>query len=203
MMEELYFKKDQRIVRTQKAIITAFYELLATKNIADISVKEICDKADVNRGTFYTHFEDKYHLLDYCIYELMKDVDVAITKANNDKNIIDYYEEVFEHVVDFFIKKKSLAKSILAQSSSLILDDVRKHLTTNAEKKIRESIASGVKYCVPVEFLTQFFVGGVISAVRAWIFNELDMSKNEITHYLNVLLRTTLYDTTIKPRQFN
>lgn len=201
-MEELYFKKDQRIVRTQKAIISAFYELLTTRNIADISVKEICDKADVNRGTFYTHFEDKYHLLDYCIYELMKDVDVAITKANNNKNIIDYYEEVFEHVVDFFIKKKAMAKSILAQSPSLILDDVRKHLTKNAEKKIRESIAIGVKYSVPVEFLTEFFVGGVISAVRAWIFDELVMSKNEITHYLNVLLRTTLYDTTIKPRQF-
>ena len=201
-MEELYFKKDQRIVRTQKAIITAFYELLASKNIADISVKEICDKADVNRGTFYTHFEDKYHLLDYCIYELMKDVDVEITKASNDKNIIDYYEEVFEHVVTFFIEQKTVAKSILTQSSALILDDVRKHLTTNAEKKIRESIASGVKYTVPVEFLTQYFVGGVISSVKAWIFGELNMTKNEITHYLNVLLRTTLYDTTIRPRTF-
>ena len=201
-MENLYFKKDQRIIRTQRAIITAFYDLLSTKNISEISVKEICDKADINRGTFYTHFEDKYNLLDYCIYELMKDVDVAITKANNNSNIIDYYQEVFSRVIDFFIEKKQLAKAILSQSSALIIDDVRKNLTTNAAKKIRESIAQGTKYTVPVDLLTEYFVGGVIATVKAWIFDELPMSKNEITHYLNILLKTTLYDTTIKPIRY-
>ena len=201
-MENLYFKKDQRIIRTQRAIITAFYELLSTKNISEISVKEICEKADINRGTFYTHFEDKYNLLDYCIYELMKDVDVAITKANNNSNVIDYYQEVFSRVIDFFIEKKQLAKAILSQSSSLILDDVRKNLTKNAAKKIRESIAMGTKYTVPVDFLTEYFVGGVIATVKAWIFDELPMSKNEITHYLNILLKTTLYDTTIRTSKY-
>ncbi len=201
-MENLYFKKDQRIIRTQRAIITAFYDLLSTKNISEISVKEICEKADINRGTFYTHFEDKYNLLDYCIYELMKDVDVAITKANNNSNVIDYYQEVFTRVIDFFIEKKQIAKSILSQSSSLILDDVRKNLTKNAAKKIRESIAMGTKYTVPVDFLTEYFVGGVIATVKAWIFDDLPMSRNEITHYLNILLKTTLYDTTIKNSKF-
>ena len=198
-MEDLYFKKDQRLIRTQRAVIGAFYELLIAKNISDISVKEICEKADINRGTVYTHFEDKYHLLDYCIYELMKDIDVAITKANNDSGILDYYTEVFSHVVDFFIANKSVAKAVLSQSSSLILDDAHKHLTFNVAKKIRESIAGGVKYTVPVDFLTEFFVGGVISTMKAWVFDDLDMSKNEITHYLNILLKTTLYDTTVRP----
>lgn len=196
-MEELYFKKDQRIIRTQRAIINAFYELLAKNNLADITVKQICEKATINRGTFYTHFEDKFHLLDYCVYEMMKNVDIAITKANNDKNIIDYYSEVFNYVIDFFIANKSWAKTILSQTSGLVYDDTKKHLATNVAKKIRESIAGGTKYIVPVELLTDFFVGGVINTVKAWIFDELNMTKNEITHYLNILLKTTLYDTTI------
>ena len=197
-MEDLYFKKDQRIVRTQRAIINTFYDLLSNKNISEISVKEICDKADINRGTFYTHFEDKYHLLDYCVYELMKDVDIAITKVNNNANIIDYYQEVFNRVADFFITQKQKAKAIMKQSSVLIIDDIRKNLTTNAAKKIRESIAMGTKYAVPVDLLTEYFVGGVINTFKAWIFDELQMSKNELTHYLNILLKTTLYDTTIR-----
>lgn len=197
-MEDLYFKKDQRIVRTQRAIINTFYDLLSNKNISEISVKEICDKADINRGTFYTHFEDKYHLLDYCVYELMKDVDIAITKVNNNANIIDYYQEVFSRVADFFITQKQKAKAIMKQSSVLIIDDIRKNLTTNAAKKIRESIAMGTKYAVPVDLLTEYFVGGVINTFKAWIFDELQMSKNELTHYLNILLKTTLYDTTIR-----
>ena len=65
---------DPRAVRTRKLIIDAFNQLIATKNFDQISVKDITEIATINRATFYTHFVDKYELLDVVLTERIKDI---------------------------------------------------------------------------------------------------------------------------------
>ncbi|STZ51893.1 TetR/AcrR family transcriptional regulator [Neisseria dentiae] len=48
---------DLRVLKTQKAVQTAFVDLLYEKEFKDISVQEICDKALVNRNTFYSELK--------------------------------------------------------------------------------------------------------------------------------------------------
>ena len=55
-------EKDRRTRRTKKLLTEAFIELLSVKKLNEITVKELCDKADVNRGTFYLHYQDIYDL---------------------------------------------------------------------------------------------------------------------------------------------
>lgn len=55
---------DPRAIRTRQAIIEAFNELIATKEFNSISIKDITEKATINRATFYAHYLDKYDLLD-------------------------------------------------------------------------------------------------------------------------------------------
>lgn len=54
---------DRRIVRTQKAIFKALLELMNEKEFDKISINEIAQRADVNRGTIYSHYTDKNDLL--------------------------------------------------------------------------------------------------------------------------------------------
>ena len=51
---------DLRVLKTEELIRNTFLELLAQKEFTDISVKEITEKARINRSTFYKHYEDKY-----------------------------------------------------------------------------------------------------------------------------------------------
>lgn len=60
-------KTDRRILRTKKAINRAFLELFTEKEFDRITINDISVWADVNRGTFYLHYMDKYDLLDQCI----------------------------------------------------------------------------------------------------------------------------------------
>ena len=46
---------DRRIRKTRRVIRQCLTELLKTKRIQDITVREISEKADINRGTFYLH----------------------------------------------------------------------------------------------------------------------------------------------------
>jgi AcrR family transcriptional regulator len=65
-------KLDPRVIRTRSLILKSFEDLLAEKNFESISVQDITDKAQVNRATFYAHFQDKYALLDYSISQMFR-----------------------------------------------------------------------------------------------------------------------------------
>jgi AcrR family transcriptional regulator len=55
---------DPRAKRTRKYIQKAFTDLLAEMDFEDLSIQDIMDQAELNRATFYNHFQDKYELLE-------------------------------------------------------------------------------------------------------------------------------------------
>lgn len=63
-------KEDRRVKYTKQAIRESFLELLSEKPIEKISVTEICKKADINRGTFYSHYTDPFELRQQLEQEL-------------------------------------------------------------------------------------------------------------------------------------
>jgi len=63
-------KLDPRVKRTRSLILQSFGDLLAEKSFDSISVQDVTDKAQINRATFYKHFQDKYKLLDYSISQM-------------------------------------------------------------------------------------------------------------------------------------
>jgi len=65
-------KEDPRVTRTRSLILTAFDELLPEKGFRSLTVQDITDKAEINRATFYAHFNDKYDLLDKSIRQTFR-----------------------------------------------------------------------------------------------------------------------------------
>ncbi|MFF2876506.1 TetR/AcrR family transcriptional regulator [Gottfriedia sp. NPDC057991] len=60
--------EDPRIIRTRNLIIDAFTELISEKDLDHIYVKDITNRANINRATFYRHFANKEELYKY--YEI-------------------------------------------------------------------------------------------------------------------------------------
>ncbi|MDK2980162.1 MAG: hypothetical protein PWQ55_509 [Chloroflexota bacterium] len=65
-------KIDPRVKRTQALIQQAFGELLAEKGFPSITVKDITERAEINRATFYAHYTDKYALLESHIQQVFQ-----------------------------------------------------------------------------------------------------------------------------------
>lgn len=65
-------KLDPRVKRTRNLILEAFFDLLSEKKFESISVQDVTTKAQINRATFYAHFQDKYELLDYSINQIFR-----------------------------------------------------------------------------------------------------------------------------------
>ena len=53
-------KVDRRVLKTQESLKKAVIELMIEKNFDDITIQDIADRANVNRGTIYLHYQDKY-----------------------------------------------------------------------------------------------------------------------------------------------
>lgn len=70
-------KTDARVRYTRMRIREAFLACLAEKPVSKITVKELCDMAEINRATFYKHYADPFDLLDKLEGE-------ALSSANGD-----------------------------------------------------------------------------------------------------------------------
>ncbi|HEX2623527.1 MAG TPA: TetR/AcrR family transcriptional regulator [Phototrophicaceae bacterium] len=62
-------RTERRVRETRQLLQQAFIELVQEKGFTAITIQELTERADVNRGTFYIHFADKYMLIDQLIRE--------------------------------------------------------------------------------------------------------------------------------------
>ena len=70
---------DPRVTRTKKLLMDAFREIAKEKKLQTITIKDITERATVNRATFYAHFYDKYDIMDYTLSEtVLKNLNDAL-----------------------------------------------------------------------------------------------------------------------------
>ena len=67
-------KTDRRVKYTLDALKNALITLMQEEHISKISVKSLCELADVNRSTFYAHFHDQYDLLHHMEQEVLQNI---------------------------------------------------------------------------------------------------------------------------------
>ena len=61
---------DRRVRKTRRILRECLTRILKEKKIQDITVRELADMADINRGTFYLHYKDVFDLLEQIEQEL-------------------------------------------------------------------------------------------------------------------------------------
>ena len=91
---------DIRVKRTKKLLRKGVAELGKTKSVNKITVKELTDLVEINRGTFYLHYKDVYDLVDSIEDELCEEFNqkvFAITPDDILQRPVDVLETFFEY----------------------------------------------------------------------------------------------------------
>ena len=99
-MLEIEDTRDPRVRRTHQLLQQAFVDLLMLKSFEAITVKDITERAMLNRATFYAHFDDKYALLDATILAIFMQMLQKRLPANAVTRVADL-EQVVLAVCDF------------------------------------------------------------------------------------------------------
>ncbi len=185
-------KEDLRIRRTYKLLFEALIALLKERSFEEISVTDICEKAMVHRTTFYKHFQDKYHLLQFGIKELQKSFDELSFTNENYNNPQQYYMEYFRRVLHFVADNYQMSSAIISNTENekgailvmfylLIAEDIAKKLEHFEKKGI-------TKHSVPTPIIANFRAGALIALTRWWIQNGMPISIDDMIQYVDSML---------------
>ena len=90
--------EDRRVRKTKKQLRSALTSLLLEKDISRVTVRDVADLADVNRGTFYAHYSDVYDLLHQLEDDLLRRLDDVGSRHNarqSDGKTFRYLTDLF------------------------------------------------------------------------------------------------------------
>jgi AcrR family transcriptional regulator len=96
-------REDPRVLRTRHLLLQAFYDLFLEKGFQAMTVQDIAERASVNRGTFYTHFEDKYAILEYWLREQFRQQVVRMMPMGRPWNV-DTMRFLIQRVAEWFLQ---------------------------------------------------------------------------------------------------
>ncbi len=182
---------DRRQRKSREAILGAFTALLSEKRIEHITVRDIIDRADVGRATFYAHFETK----DYLLKELCEDLfchifDAVEHNASQHKHMFqcDAPDSVFLHLFEHLQKNDHHILDLLScENNDLFLQYFKSGLIRLIEQQPMLWEAYTEKG-LPRTFWIHHIAVSFVETVRWWIDQRLEQSPAQITQYfLNAL----------------
>lgn len=184
-------RSESKYFATSVRMDQAFLELIAKKDFAYITVKEVCEKAGVNRSTFYLHYEtlgdllaeSAQYMIDQFIAFMHCDIDEFLEKIQNCR-LEELYLVTPEYLMPYlaYVKEnRRIFQAIIAQASILQMDDAYQKLNTH----VLTPILNG--YQVPMnarKYMMQFFMNGLIAIINEWIKDDC---KDSIEHIVSVI----------------
>lgn len=178
---------DLRIRRTHKLLFDALTFLLSEKNFDNISITDICDKAMVHRTTFYKHFEDKYHLLNSLISQLVLSFEEESIKQTPIDNPRQYYVNLFKLLLEHMQQNVKLYSVGLLNNGSAI-KILQKIIVERTKNKLETEQANGVNFLIPVPILSEFYSSSMVSLSSWWIENNMPLSIDDMVKYGDMLI---------------
>lgn len=169
-------KSESKYFNTAVRMDKALLELLDRKDLEYISVKEICDKAGVNRSTFYLHYENIGDLLEESIQYVIDDF-VSIFKNNpqsfiskmNDCPVEELYlitPQYLSPFLEYIKNNKRIFMTVLKNSGSFRLDkayaDMFKYVFLPIFKRMKISDKNA-------KYIVSYHIHGLMAIVTEWI----------------------------------
>lgn len=161
--------QDLRVQRTKKALITTFSDLLETKSFDNITIQDLCEKANVRRSTFYRHFNDKYDLLNHIVGTLIEYFRTLHLPEIDPKDPRQFFNKFMKDILLFISDNKAMVKSVISINIySEVYQILYNQIYAVVKRKIEFDKQIGQFYID--EFIYgEFLAGGILSVILNWI----------------------------------
>lgn len=184
-------KKESRRVKMTKMLLNeSFLKFLAEKPLARITVKEICEEADVNRSTYYAHYADPYDQLKKLETEILIEmsifVDSILTEGmQNEKK----QRQTIKGILEYIQSKKHIFRILLGKDGDLDLQ--RDILTFFGERIIGTQNSS--KTADPERACRFIYTStGSFGLIYHWIMADSSVSSDMLADWIIALNRPHL-----------
>lgn len=165
-------KEDRRIRYTKMVIKESFLNLLEKKDISQITVKEICEDADINRATFYSHYTDVYDLLKKIEDEFLDNVNAYLSQLDKkEKNADDY--TLAERIFDYIKDNAKLCRLLLSERGDI---SFQKKIMTIVYDTMSELTDINKISKEDADYVYSFTITGCVGIVQKWFDDNMKKS---------------------------
>lgn len=172
-------KNDLRVIKTKKTIYNSLLLLLKNKPLSQIKVTELCRAAEINRGTFYFHYQEIGDVLEELFGEIMRDLEdsyaepfkkgFTVHKKNLDPDMI----KIFHHVK----KHEEFYKIVLSEDASMKYYYMFYDVVCRLNMQTKYGLAGD-------DFLTAYSANAMIGLIIKWYRNDFNDSVDEMNQRL-------------------
>ncbi|MHB8454114.1 MAG: TetR/AcrR family transcriptional regulator [Acidiferrobacterales bacterium] len=184
--------KDRRIQKTQKLLHEALLFLMHEKSYDSIVVKEILDRANIGRSTFYTPFSDKDELLVSGMHDMLHSVkpEMLPSSAKRYEKFIWFSLPIFEHIQQQHTggaKIGTRGRAIIYEHLQVVLAEL---IAGELSKEFqgRRKTASHI----PLDLFVQYVASTFILVLNWWVENKSPLPPKEVNELFRALILPTL-----------
>ncbi len=172
-------KSDRRTKYTKMVIKQALLDLMAEYTLNKITVTDICKQAEINRGTFYSYYNDPFDLLNQIEDEFFVDIKAVLEKSQ----VLDDDYAFLVKILEYIAKNSALCRVILGLNGDKLF--VQKLVNLAHDKSISEyqALASGATKD-DLELIFTFISDGIVGVIQHWLQNDLKQSPEELAELI-------------------
>lgn len=167
--------------------------MLEKKPFESITIGDIAKHAQMNRGTFYLHYEDKFDLLEKMEQQLFEDLGNHIDELQSSYLAIQTFEKGQEQIAARLFTFIELQSTIL----KIFLSDhgragfhlrFREAFTEKVRMNLEKSECFTSNLTVPMEYFLSFITSTFLGLIEQWIQNGLDKTPQQMTSlYIDII----------------
>ena len=188
------FYNDERVIKTKKLIKTDLSELIQEKGFDHVSITDLTQRANINRGTFYLHYQDKYDLLEKFENEVLDDINTNAENFIKSIKDIDFLGEDFSNEIKPFINKVFtyikenyiIMKVILGPKSDMRFQNkIKKALNILLTEKGWDNYFDSQNTFVSKNYFISYLVSAHIGVIRQWIDSGMNESAENMAEMIS------------------
>lgn len=174
-------KDDRRVKYTKMVLKESFIKLREKKDISQITIKEICEDADINRATFYAHYNDQFDLMHKIEEELLENVSSYLTDYMQSKPGVDFVGMI-EKILEYIKENAGLCKLLLGERGDL--DFQKRIMMFVYDKNINQLITNDAIPKEDADYIYSFTITGCVGMIQKWLEGDMKKTARSIAEML-------------------
>lgn len=175
-------KMDSRVRYTKMVLKQALLEILQTKPIGKVTIKEICEEANLNRGTFYLHYNEPNDLLREIENEFVEENMNFFSPYIQEQNDINHLANLFNCILSnrdicIILMGPHGAPQFLDRIQSMMRDNVLGQWQAEFPEYDHQDL----------EFVYEFILPGAMRLILNWAQNKDNISTEHLAKRLDRL----------------
>ena len=172
----------RKIRYTKMVLRDSLMELMKTHSILSITIKDICELADISRSTFYAHYRDQYDLLRKIEEETLAYFEDMLNKYRDIKSR-EETRRMVEEMLTYIANNSNSIQVLLSENGDIDFQKkMFQHFTGHTQ--IKRYISEKQKDDELKNYFSVFMVHGSIGMVQHWLKNDPSMPVPKLARML-------------------